>query len=260
MHDDHFTRRTSAPRKRLSAFAQVAWLAVQLVALALLIRLGAVRFFATDNTYKEAASALVFLALAIVLTGYNREAMRVLARRARPLGSGLACALGYWIVIETILLLSAPTRIWTNLLQFFVPAAVEECVFRRILPTEISRLLAPLNSSVGALRVSSSAGASLTFALCHLDWLSPLAAGPSALQNGARLFLIGLLYSLLVAEVGLPLSSGVHTALNVYATNVDVWSNVRPNVGWTIVGVVVAATMLWHEGPHAASATRGSLT
>lgn len=97
------------------------------------------------------------------------------------------------------------------LVGVFAPAALEELVFRRILPSHFA-------SAVGEARWSSNAIISvilpaIVFAASHAQTLGA-SFSASGVRELSRLFVAAILYSAIVSLSGLWLAIGIHAGIN----------------------------------------------
>ncbi len=128
-------------------------------------------------------------------------------------------------------------------LTFFVPAFVEEYVFRSALADRLKHLFLRARYSPLTAALAGAITAQVTFALCHLHAFT----GRTALGIASemlRLSTAGLIYYVLVLQQGLWLAAGMHGFLNaVLATAPESFApEVRMSV--TVLGAVVAVGLV----------------
>jgi membrane protease YdiL (CAAX protease family) len=131
---------------------------------------------------------------------------------------------------------------------FFVPAAVEEMVFRQQIQQRFGDTLRSFLLDEHTRYASAAVLAGLTFAASHYVLLrSPLS--PGAMANLARLFALALVMTLVVRFAGVGVAIGAHAAFNGNALLRVPWSTVQPSGMTVAIAMVGALVCLRYVGP-----------
>ena len=134
-------------------------------------------------------------------------------------------------------------------LVLFAGAAVEEVVFRSVIPVRLARAWSRRGFGMSG-RLVGQVGAQLVFACSHFAPSIPHTIAPSA-NELLRLTACGLSYTLLAESAGLWLAIAVHTSLNTHAVlSLHPWR--RPPLFIVALIALVGVAGLWARSarPH----------
>jgi hypothetical protein len=194
----------------------------------------------------QLAHSLVFLAGVAVVLGpparipYSRATLRrfgiATAALALPVAISLAHLPG--IIIQRKAALAA----------LIAGAAVEELVFRRLIPNRCSALLASRFAGEWP-RLTGYLAAQVVFALCHgVQSLLVAAPGPSGLEL-TRLAASGLLLQSVQLLFGLGAAIGIHAAINITLVLGTRFPSASPE--WaTVAPLLVGGLLLLYQADH----------
>ena len=155
-------------------------------------------------------SAVLFVSLALLATYVPPK-----IRSAQPRVGLLAIEM-LWGALAFSLMVAVAFRAhavapYPTLFPIFVAAAAEELVFRLFLPTQLSHRLIHYGINRRTAWLAAAVTSQAAFALCHFVQ-RPVFGLP--LQEFYRLFVAGLLYSEIVALLGVGSASAIHATAN----------------------------------------------
>ncbi len=198
-------------------------------------------------------SALLFLAISssvvLLLSGWRPSAAALAIERwcACAVTVGVYMSFLLWALVVTTSTSVAATTVG----MIFAAAAVEEFIFRRLLPSQVARLLAKNGKDRPWLWFISLVLAQATFAACHV--LS--GAYVNVLSDSLRLFTAGLLYCVIMMLGGLRIGIPIHAALNL-----DLLASrpISPAPDARAVAIVMGIGLftIWYRGRRPASPRR----
>jgi hypothetical protein len=205
--------------------------------------------------YTSLLSAALFASCIGVLV-FGPPKLKQISRWLRGLLRTVAPAALLFLVSALLLGVASPSLLRMAAI-IFVVAAVEETVFRGMLPRRLAAL-----GRVGWGRrsfvtlVAAPVVAQICFAAAHLAVAAPaLPANPHI--EGARLLTAGLLYSVLAMRYGLWLPIGVHAALNFHLLYGTDFSNAAtPFSELALIALSALAVLAW---PARRNHTRSSI-
>jgi hypothetical protein len=189
---------------------------------------------------RASVSALLFLVLACL--PFAKGARSAWGLRGQPFAIQLLIAALAFLLMAALLSARRPEFSRFGL-SIFVTGAVEEFVFRWVIPVSVMPVLVrPWNATWG--RLQAVILAQVSFALAHLvsHGFAPL--GVSELT---RFFSGGILYASLVSSFGLCAAATIHATMNLTLLDSINFHFGGPSLSSSVLFALLGASFLWRD-------------